>query len=146
MELRSLPLAVLTRYLAQEIFELDRSFGLFVTILDDDRGVNREPPVLRRADADSARARDDDRARWNFERLVAFAPVNYAARRVEDRSRACQHNPGGQDRPLAHEGPFVDATVAAEEHFIFDNHGHCAHRFEHAADLSRRADVASFAG
>src|SRR5262249_37496207 len=111
MEPRSQPLAALTRYLAQEIFELDRSFGLFVTILDDDRGVDRQPPVLRRADVYCARARHDDRARGNFERLVAFAPVSFAARRVEDRRRACQHHPGGEDRTLAHDRSCVYAAA-----------------------------------
>src|SRR5262249_28934665 len=101
MKPRSLPLAVLTQYLAQEIFELHGSLGFFVAVLDDYGSIDRQAPVFCGADADCARAGHDDRAGGDFERLVAVAPVNFAARRVEDRRRACQHHAGGQDRALA---------------------------------------------
>src|SRR5215468_2173015 len=145
MKPRSLPLALLTRYLAQEIFELYGSLGLFVAVLDDDGSIDRQAPVFRRADADPARAGHDDRAGGDFERFVAFAPVNFAARRVENRRRACQHHAGGQDRALSDERAFVDSAIASDQDFVFDDHGHCAYWFEHAADLGRRADVASLA-
>ena len=40
-------------------------------------------------------------------------------------------------------GSFIHATVAADEHIILNDHGHCADRLQHAADLRSRGYVAA---
>ena len=46
---------------------------------------------------------------------------------------------------LLHDGAFVDAAVAADQHVVFDDHRQRAYRFEHAADLRCGREVAVLA-
>ena len=43
--------------------------------------------------------------------------------------------PDAEHRAPLHHGPFIDAAVAAHQHFVFDDHRQRAHRLQHAADL-----------
>src|SRR5215468_11228625 len=87
MKPRSLPLALLTRYLAQEIFELYGSLGLFVAVLDDDGSIDRQAPVFRGADADRLRAGKFRRAPRRRSASSLSAPRRRPGSRVLGRAR-----------------------------------------------------------
>src|SRR5947207_6088658 len=88
--------------------------GLFIAILHDNGGGDREPPLLALAGRDRPRARDDDRPLRNDQRPAvrfddaAVRHVVEGCRPREDGSRR-EHRAPFDDRPL------VDSAVAAHE-------------------------------
>ena len=60
------------------------------------------------------------------------------------RAKAIGH-PRGEDCPLTDDCSLVDSTVSANHDLVLDDDRHGPDRFQHSANLRRRADVATLA-
>src|SRR5438270_9401277 len=81
---------------------------------------------------------DHHRAVWDLERAVGGPAINLPAYGVVDRRRSSEDNAGADHGSAAHDRPFVNAAVAADDDVVFDDDRQAADRLEHSADLRRR--------
>ena len=90
---------------------------------------------------DGAGAGDDYRVFRNDEGQLVRGAQNGSVYKIEDRSAAGEDGSGGQHGALAHDGSFVDAAIATHQHVVLNDHRAGVHRLQHAADLSRGAQM-----
>src|SRR5271167_47194 len=94
-----------------------------------------------------ARAGNDDGFRGNHERQ-GFARrrfaggVNSVSHEIVNRNRTIKNRAGAENRAMLYDGSFVHAGIPSHEYVVFNDHRHCSHRFEHAADLRARGNMA----
>ena len=91
------------------------------------------------------RAGHHDRTFRNHQRLVVGRGEHFAADHVVNRRRARQNHAAAEHRALLDHRAFVDSAIPADQHVVFDDHRHRAHRFQHSADLRRGGNVAILA-
>src|ERR1035438_6994728 len=129
-------------YLPQQLFRLRSQIRFIVAILHDDRRIQRQIPISRaRRARDGARSRHYHRTFRHDQRMLRTLVVNVPVDDVVER-----RGPGDDGARTEHgapldDGSFVDAAIAADQHVVFDNHGHRTDRLQHAADLRCRAQV-----
>ena len=116
-----------------------------IAILHNHRSVERQSPLRGFALGDGARAGHDHRALRHAQRFRRRRAIDLAVHSVEQGRGPRQDHAGSQHGARADLRAFIDAAVSADQHVVFDDHGRCVDRLQHAADLCRRADVDTLA-
>src|SRR5438093_3148055 len=97
--------------------------------------------LLRESALQGARSGHHYGAERNLQRTFRCTAIDLTADDVIDRSRSGEDHAGSDHRLSAHDRPFVDSAVAADDDIVLDDHRKIAHRLQHAADLRAGAEM-----
>ena len=67
--------------------------------------------------------------------------MNRLSLEIINRCAPRENNSGSDHRPPAHNGPFIDPAISADDDIVFHHDGRCVHRLEDAPKLRCRAEV-----
>src|SRR6058998_960886 len=126
---------------SQAFLEQGRRVGFLVAVLDDHRSVERETPAGGRRTGYGPRAGHDDRPGGNLERSLTGPSVDLLPHHVVHCRRAREDRARGEHGSPPHDRALVDPAPPAHQHVVLHDHGECADRLEHPADLRRRRQV-----
>src|SRR5262245_35327192 len=115
---------------SQPLFQFNTLVGFLVAVLDDDRGVKRNPPVSSLAAPNRTRARYYHCTLRHLERLIPVPTIGLASHQViqwrgPSKDRSCP-----KYRACSDQGSFVHTAVSADENVVFNDHGRRVHRFQ----------------
>src|SRR5580692_3217531 len=94
---------------------------------------------------DGTRARYDHGLLGDNQGLIFGRGMHRAVHNVVHRSGAVEDRAGSEHRAALDYGPFVNAAIPTENHFVLNNDRKRTYRLEYAANLHRGGDVATLA-
>src|SRR5579884_1557326 len=130
--------------LPQQVFQGEAQLCFFIAVFHNHRRINAQAPLLSFRSGDSACAGDDDCFFRDDKGKIAGRSQDGAVYNVVDRGAAGQDRSGSEHGAFAHDGAFVDTTVAAYEHVILKDDRAGVYRLEHAANLGRSTEMDAF--
>src|SRR5438552_7758675 len=122
-------------FLSEEIFQLNLCVGLLVAVFYYDRSVERNPPLFTRPTGHGSRARHNHGLFGNHQRFIISGAIDGAPDEVVDGSGAIQNGSRTEHGAALDHRTFVHTAIAADQHFVLDDHGKRTDRFEYAANL-----------